>query len=186
MRANHPPKELGMHNDRNRLLERLNYPNVRRWSAVKLAGVGARSYLEKLQFLRLYKGGKHRFLSFRLVQRVMVQTQVALEALYKKHKSMKVVTNSDLTRHAARQHTPSQPRRRLQGVPLGRVYYTAPGHFTILWRQSWRSAYLRTAAPISPMENTWVTEHRAAAQQVPFSGAYSVGCPDTGGPGHFC
>jgi hypothetical protein len=37
------------------------YPNVRRWSAVKLASVGARSYLEKLQFLRLYKGGKHRF-----------------------------------------------------------------------------------------------------------------------------
>jgi hypothetical protein len=82
-----PPQALGMHNDRNRLLERLNYPNVRRWSAVKLAGVGARSYLEKLQFLRPYKGGKHRFLSSRLVQRVMVQTQVALEAFYRKHKA---------------------------------------------------------------------------------------------------
>jgi len=66
------PPALGMHNDRNRLLERLNYPYVRRWSAFKLAGVGARSYLEKLQSLRLYKGSKHRYLSFRLVQRVMV------------------------------------------------------------------------------------------------------------------
>jgi hypothetical protein len=73
-----------MHNDRNRLLQRLNYPNVRRWSAVKLVGVGGGSYLEKLQFLRLYKGGKHRFLSFRLVQRVMVQTHVALGSFLQK------------------------------------------------------------------------------------------------------